>query len=77
MAANATGYVKDKLNELEQARQAERDARRRVTELQALVKQLLASNEITDADDEKRARRLTRPPRASHGAATRKTGAHR
>jgi hypothetical protein len=79
MSATATGYIREKLDELDKAKKDERAARARVAELAALVKQLVSSNEIPEGEDLDRAKRLTRPPRSSggaHGAPKRKPGAH-
>jgi hypothetical protein len=80
MPTETTSFVRLKLDELDQARKDARAAARRVEDLQALVKQLLASNEIAADADKKRASRLTRPPRAGsagHGPTRRKTRATR
>lgn len=77
MTTETTNYVRAKLDELDQAKQVERAAREKVADLTALVKQLHASNEITDPADKQRAQRLMRPPRSSHGGTTRNPRAHR
>lgn len=78
MSDTVTGYVRAKLDELEQAKMDERKARERVADLAALVKQLISSNEIPEGADLTRAKRLTRAPRSSggaHGAPKRKNSA--
>jgi uncharacterized protein YlxW (UPF0749 family) len=67
MPTDSTSYVAAKLAELDQARKDANAAARRVEDLQALVKQLLASKEITDEAQAKRARRLIRPARSGSG----------
>ncbi len=80
MPTDTTSYVSAKLADLDKARKDAVAAARRVEDLQALVKQLLASKEITDPEQEKRARRLVRPARSGsggHGSTRRRTSTTR
>jgi hypothetical protein len=75
--AVTTNYVRAKLDELDEAKRVERAARQNVADLTALVKQLHASNEITDPADKQRAQRLLRPQYPRRSGTTRSPRAHR